>query len=83
MDYENEVRSASLDLVKLMPEVKETVFPIVYVRSDEAHTWVWNPATHEMVTNETADGNMITTVQPKGERKGERKAVDLDETDAW
>lgn len=60
-----------------MPEVKETAFPIVYVRSDESHTWVWNPATHDVITNEVADGNMITTVQPKGERK----AVDLDEVD--
>lgn len=61
-----------------MPEVKETAFAIVEIRSDESHTWKWNPATHEVITNEAADGSMITTVQPKGERK----PVDLSEPDA-
>ena len=40
---------------------------IIVVRSDESKTLLWNPTTHEEVRNETADGNVIMTVRPKGE----------------
>ena len=32
---------------------------------------MWNPSTHEEVRNETADGNVILTVQPKDDTKAE------------
>lgn len=41
---------------------------IIVVRSNESRTLLWNPETHHEVRNETADGNVILTVQPK-ERK--------------
>lgn len=38
---------------------------IIVVHTGESKTLLWNPATHEEVRNETADGNMMLTVQPK------------------
>lgn len=38
---------------------------IIVVHTGESKTLLYNPATHEVVSNETADGNVILTVQPK------------------
>lgn len=38
---------------------------IIVVHSNQSKTLLWNPVTHEEVRNQTADGNMIVTVQPK------------------
>lgn len=38
---------------------------ITVVHSGESLTIKWNPVTHEEVRNETADGNVILTIQPK------------------
>lgn len=61
-----------------MPEVKETVFPLVTIHTDESRSWEWAPETHEEIRSVTPDGKILTTVQPKGERK----PVDLSEPDA-
>jgi hypothetical protein len=42
-----------------------TDISIINVRTHESRTLKWNPVTHEEVRNETADGNVILTVQPK------------------
>lgn len=38
---------------------------LVVVHSDEAHSLLYNPATHEVSQSETADGNVILSVRPK------------------
>lgn len=38
---------------------------IIVVYSNQSKTLLWNPATHEEVRNETADGNVILTVRPR------------------
>lgn len=42
---------------------------IIVVHSNESKTLLYNPATHHEVRNETADGNIILTVERK---KGEQ-----------
>lgn len=39
----------------------------IVVHTGESKTFLYNPLTHEEVRNETADGNVILTVQPKKE----------------
>lgn len=38
---------------------------IIVVHSNQSKTLLWNPVTHEEVRNQTADGNVILTVQPR------------------
>lgn len=38
---------------------------IIVVHTDESLTLLYNPVTHHEVRNETADGNVILTVEPK------------------
>lgn len=38
---------------------------IIVVHTGESKTLHWNPATHELIQSEMADGNAMTTVQPK------------------
>lgn len=38
---------------------------IIVVHSNQSKTLLYNPLTHHEVRNETADGNVILTVQPK------------------
>lgn len=38
---------------------------LVVVHTNEAHSLLYNPATHEEFREETADGNVILSVRPK------------------
>lgn len=41
---------------------------IIVVHSGQSKTLLYNPATHEEVRGETADGNVILTAQPKEQK---------------
>lgn len=38
---------------------------LVVVHTDEAHSLLYNPMTHEVSESETADGNVILIIRPK------------------
>lgn len=40
---------------------------LVVVHSDEAHSLLYNPLTHEVSESEVADGNIILSIRPKNE----------------